>query len=159
MARNKNRGRNGNRTSMSFVMFQHRMLQHPAFCALSANACKVLLFLASQFKGSNNGDLAIAWKLAKDKGFRSNGALRLATKELTDAGFLIQTRRGGRNQCSLFALSWFPINECEGKLDVPATTVAPNDWLWNAKKSEPYTVQCEPVAVQSGENGPENLSH
>ena len=112
---------NGKKAVASFVMFQHRLLQDPGFLKLSPNACKALLFLASQFKGNNNGDLTIAWKIAKDKGFTSNGALRLATRELVDAGFVVETRMGGRNRCSLFALAWFAIDECGGKPDVLPT--------------------------------------
>ena len=158
----------GRKDSGSFVKFPHRVLEHPAFMALGAHACKVILFLASQYNGSNNGDLTIAWKVAKAKGLTSNGALRLATKELMDGGFVIQTRQGGRNRCSLFALTWFPINECDGKLDVPATSVAPNDWLFKSGKiceppgvqsSEPPAVQCGPPGVQSSKNTTGNLQH
>ena len=156
----------GRRDSGSFVKFPHRLLEHPAFMALGAHACKALLFLASQYKGSNNGDLTIAWKVAKAKGLTANGALRLATKELIDSGFVIQTRQGGRNRCSLFALTWLPINNCGGKLDVPATSVASNDWLFNCGKnrepprvesSELPAVQSEPPGVQSSKNSTGNL--
>jgi hypothetical protein len=112
----------------SFIKFQHRMLRHPAFMSVSAHACKALRFLASQYTRSNNGDLTIAWKVAKAQGLTANGPLRIATKELVQKGFVIQTRQGGRNRCSLFALAWFPIDECGGKLDVPATRVAPSTW-------------------------------
>jgi hypothetical protein len=157
----KARGRKGNgkTTSHSFVMFQHRILQDPSFMALSAHACKALLFLASQYGGSNNGDLTIAWKVAKAKGMSANGALQRATRELVEAGFVITTRQGGRNRCSLFALSWFPINECDGKLDVPATNIAPNTWLFKNRMSEPPRVQCGLPAVQSGQKRPGKLPH
>jgi hypothetical protein len=149
ISRAKRRKGNGKAISHSFVMFQHRMLEHPAFLSLSGRACKALLFLAKQYTGYNNGDLCIAWKVAKGLGLKSNGNLRLATKELCDAGFVVQTRQGGRNQCSLFALAWFPIDECDGKLDVPSTSVAPNEWLFKNRNSEPPGVQCEPPGVQS----------
>ena len=35
----------------------------------------------------------------------------------------------------LFALAWFPIDECGRKLDIPASNVAPNDWLWKEKST------------------------
>lgn len=140
---------NGKATTHSFVMFQRRILEHPRFMALSANACKALLYLASQFTGSNNGDLGIAWVIAKNKGWTSNGTLRLAAKELVEAGFVVQTRQGGRNRCSLFALAWFPINECDGKLDISSTATAPNPWLFSRNLSEPDTVQLAPSMVQS----------
>jgi hypothetical protein len=148
------------RSTATFVRFEHRMLEHPRFMALSARACKALLFLASQYNGSNNGDLTIAWKVAKAKGLTANGNLRVAVLELIEAGFVVQTRQGGRNRCSLFALSWFPINECNGKLDVPATVAAPNDWLFTrGNLSEPPAVQCAPPGVQSAKNSSTEIPH
>jgi len=136
------------------------MLQHPRFMALSGDACKALLYMASLYNGKNNGDFSIAWKLTKAKGFTSNGNLRRAVKELVDAGFVVQTCQGGRNRPSLFALSWFPINDCNGKLDVPATVAPPNDWLFDrGKLSEPVPVQCVPVPVQSAEIQSSESSH
>jgi hypothetical protein len=151
----------------SFVMLQHRMLKHPAFMRLSARACKALLFLCSQYTGSNNGDLTIAWKVAKRAGFTGNGNLRLATMELIEAGVVIQSRQGGRNRCSLFALAWQPIDHCgDGKLDILPTSVAPNDWLFKTateprrvQLSEPRAVQLEPPGVQSAGKVTGNLQH
>jgi hypothetical protein len=141
---------NGRRNGVaSFVRFEHRLLDHPAFHALSPIAIKALLFIAGQYRGSNNGDLTIAWKIAKAKGLRSNDTLRRGTLELIAAGFVVQSRQGGRNRCSLFALAWFPIDPCDGKLDIPATRTAPINWHRLGNLSEPNTVQCEPNTVQS----------
>lgn len=149
----------------SFVMFQTRILQDPTFLALSPRASKALLYLASQFNGYNNGDLSIAWKIAKDKGWTSNASLRLGTRELIEAGFVVETRIGGRNRCSLFALAWFPIDECGGKLDLPPTKVAPNDWLWKkpqyastVKFTNHQQFNAEPQVVQSASTKPEDIS-
>lgn len=139
-------------------MFQHRMLRHPLFMTLSPNACKVLLFLAAQYTGSNNGDLGIAWKIARLKGFTSNGTLKAAARELVAKGFLVQTRQGGRNRCSLFALAWFAIDHCDGKLDVPPSAVATNAWL-KINLSEPRVVQLEPRVVQSARTSTGKASH
>jgi hypothetical protein len=148
------------RSAASFVRFEHRMLQHPRFLGLSGRACKTLLFLASQYTGSNNGDLTIAWKVAKSQGLTANGNLRKAAQELIEAGFLVQTRQGGRNRCSLFALAWFPINDCNGKLDVSATAAPPNDWLFTrGNLSEPPGVQLAPPGVQSAQKSPTEMPH
>jgi hypothetical protein len=105
-------------------MFQHRMLQHPRFLALSGRACKALLYLASQYRGDNNGNLQIAPKLARKAGLKAGGNLHRAVKEAAKAGFVLQTRQGGRNRCSLYALTWFPIDECGGRHDLVATHVS-----------------------------------
>lgn len=148
MARNLRKAK-GRSQSHSFVMFPHHLLCHQKFYALSGNACKALLYLSSQFKGHNNGDLQIAWKIAKKKGWTSNGSLRGGVKELIEAGFVVTSRQGGRNCCSLYALTWFAIDDCGGKLDIPASNKAPNDWLLDDRMSEPAVVQSTPIADQS----------
>lgn len=146
--------------SRSFVMFPHQLLGSRRFHALSAHAVKALMFLASQFKGQNNGDLTIAWKVAKPKGIKSNAMLRSGVMELIDAGFVVQTRQGGRNRCSLFALAWFAIDDCDGKLDISATHAPPINWrALDGSLSEPPAVQLAPPAVQSGSISTETSVH
>jgi hypothetical protein len=139
----------GRAATRSFVMFPHQLIDSLRFHSLSAHAVKALLYLASQFKGRNNGDLSIAWKIAKAKGLKSNAMLRRGTMELVEAGLVIQTCQGGRNRCSLFALAWVPIDHCNGKIDVSATKVAPINWRGLDTLSEPSAVQLAPPAVQS----------
>jgi len=87
-----------------------------------------MLDLYGQYKGSNNGDFAMAWSMMKKRGWRSKDTLYRARDELIDNGFVIQTRQGGKHQCSLYAITWQPIDECNGKLDCPSTIVAPGYW-------------------------------
>ncbi len=95
MARKSKRSRPGRDSVRSFVMFPHQMLQSRRFHSLSAHAVKALMYLASQFRGKNNGDLSIAWKVAKPKGQTSNAMLRRGTMELVEAG-LDLPRFGGQ---------------------------------------------------------------
>lgn len=141
----------GKASNRRFVQFPNQLMDSRRFLALSAIAVKALMYLASQYNGHNNGDLGIAWKIAKAKGFTSNNSLRRGALELVEAGFVVQSRQGGRNRCSLFALAWFAIDDCNGKLDIPSTKVAPLDWkeIELGSLSEPNGVQCEPNGVQS----------
>jgi hypothetical protein len=92
----------------------------------------------AQYRGTNNGDLDVTATNAKRNGCPISPAMLLrGAVELETAGFIIKTRQGGRHRASLYALSWFAIDECGGKLDIPATTVAPN--LWRKKSSPPVT--------------------
>lgn len=158
MARNITRAK-GRAKTHTFVQFPHRLIGSPRFNALSAIAKESLLFLASQYNGHNNGDLTIAFKVAKAAGLRSNSSLRRGTLESVEAGFALQTRQGGRNRCSLFALTWFPIDDCNGKLDVSATRVAPIDWAKLGNLSELNRVQCGLNRVQSEENPATEIVH
>jgi hypothetical protein len=95
---------------------------------LSHKAAHLLDNLIAQFDGKNNGDLSAAPKIMKLFGWNSQGSIHSALVELLGYGFIEQTRQGGKNQCSLYAVTWHAIDECNGKLDVKATRVASSLW-------------------------------
>ncbi|QZA78649.1 hypothetical protein K4H28_04365 [Deefgea tanakiae] len=100
------------------------------FAALSPYAVKLIFDLASQWHPNRNGYLSAAWTLMQPRGWRSKATLAKALKELEDKGWLIRTRHGGRNQCSLFAFSFYKIDDHQkGKpLDVRPTKVPLSYW-------------------------------
>lgn len=53
----------GNRIGEGFVALPYSVLNSPLFVALSPYAVKLLIDVAAQYRGDNNGDLSIAWKL------------------------------------------------------------------------------------------------
>ena len=113
----------------SFLRLIHPLLDHPNFDALSGRAAKLLLAIASQYRGTNNGDLCATFSVLKRKGWTSNDQLRKGLDELLERGFLIKTRQGRRpNVASLYAITWESIDECGGKLEVKSTKTAPNNW-------------------------------
>lgn len=118
----------GRVTSGTFLLLPHDLLDSKNFLALRGNAVKLLLDVARQFNGTNNGDLCIAWSYMNQRGWRSKTTLYAALDQLLDYGLLMVTRHGGLNIPSLFALTWKPINLCQGKLEVPASSVAPGTW-------------------------------
>lgn len=95
----------------AFVGIVRSVFDAPVFAELSPYAVKLMLDLAGQFKGDNNGDLTAAWSLLKHKGWRSKVTLWRAKSELIEAGFLYVTRKGRLpNTCELLALTWFPLD-------------------------------------------------
>ena len=97
----------GNRVGEGFLALPYSVLNSPLFLTLTPHAVKLLLDVAAQYRGDNNGDLALAWKLMQPRGWRSEATLHKAKRELLDAGFFYETRKGRRpNVCSLFALTW-----------------------------------------------------
>ena len=126
----------GRRTGKSCVQMPHDLINHVVFTSLSPRAVKLLMDVCSQYKGSNNGDLCAPMSLMKARGWSSNDQLFKAKDELVEKNLLQVSRQGGLNKCALFALTWFPINECSGKLDVAETKVARNEWRqWSAPDS------------------------
>ena len=101
---------------------------------LSHKAAHLLDNLVAQYNGKNNGDLSAAPKIMALFGWSSHGSVDDAIVELITQGFIEQTRQGGRNQCSLYAITWQPIDECGGKLDIKPTIVASN--LWKPENAE-----------------------
>lgn len=132
-----------------FVMFYHRLVDCPNYAHLSTKAVKLLLEVARQYNGKNNGDLSITLKLMKKYGWNSNDQLGKATKELVHYGFIELSRQGGRNQCNLFALTWQPIDECDGKHELSATAVAKNSWKEDQSELPSFKKSLYRPAVQA----------
>lgn len=133
MARSeKRRARQKGRTNGGFIILPHSVLRSVEFGRLSPKAVKLLIELAGLYNGQNNGDLSCAYSVLKDRGWRSAGTLALAIQELRDTRFLIVTRHGGKHRCSLYAITWWPVDECRGKLEVSPENVASNVWKNNS---------------------------
>lgn len=111
-----------------FLALPHAVLKSPNYRALSAHAKALLTDLGAQFRGKNNGDLGCAWTVMQPLGWKSRDTLSRAFAELLHYGLIEKTRQGGLNQCNLFALTWCAIDECKGKLDVPATRTPSGAW-------------------------------
>lgn len=109
-----------------YISILHSVLEHPDYQALTGAAVKVLNYMLIQYNGSNNGDLSIAMGTMRKYGFRSSDTLDSAKKQLLQRGLIIETRAGRFTNpggvCALYAITWQPIDECGGKLDVPATS-------------------------------------
>jgi hypothetical protein len=126
------RGRvKGRKGSGSFTQLPHHIFRSapgrpsPA-AALSTSAKCLLVDLCHQYNGKNNGDIAAAPKTLEPYGWRSRGTVDDALVELVALGFLQQTRQGGRNRCSLYAITWQGIDE--GPHDAPPNPVPSNLW-------------------------------
>lgn len=78
---------------------------------------------------SNNGNLQAGQTEAASAEIGvSSRAVKAAIKELKDTGFITVSRQGGKNRCSLYALTFFAVDDCGGILDIPATHTFTDDW-------------------------------
>ena len=108
MAGNKYKG---SKYTEGFTGIVHSVFESPAFTALSPHACKLLLELAGQYRGNNNGNLTVAWSVVSKRGWRSRSTLWRCKAELIEAGFVYVTRKGHRpSTCELLALTWFALD-------------------------------------------------
>lgn len=116
-----------------FLPVRLDVLQSSALAKLSPYACKLLFDLASQWRLGRNGDASAAFeKVLRPRGWRSKATLQKALYELLDSGLIVKTRQGSLHQCSLFGFAWLAIDECDGKLEISATSKPLNTWLNNA---------------------------
>jgi len=118
-----------NRSSIkAFAGIPKECMKHENYCLLSPNAKVLLVEFCYQYNGYNNGDLSAAFSVLQKRGWRSKGTVSRALKELRKAGWIILTRQGGKNQCSLYAITFKAIDECSGKHELKPTNIAPGDW-------------------------------
>ena len=124
LGKSKNR-----RESGTFIVLPHALIDHPDFASLTPTALKVLLWLARRYNGHNNGDLSVTASQIKTFGVGSTASLSKALKELQAKSWIVRTRAGffqrQNHRCSLYALTWKPIDECPGKDLEHAPTNAP----------------------------------
>ena len=114
--------------SGGFARLPHKVLRHKKFINLSHRAKSLLLDFLSEFNGWNNGDFSAAWSVMEKRGWSGKSQLALAQAELEETGFVIRTRQGGLHKCNLFGVTFYAIDDCDGKLDIPETKVPPGDW-------------------------------
>ncbi|MDR0770143.1 MAG: hypothetical protein LBE75_02950 [Burkholderiales bacterium] len=117
-----------------FVPFPYAVLRSNEFARLTPYETKLLLDLLAQYNGKNNGDLSAPFeKGMRERGWKSKSTLYKAINGLKSKGFIIVTRQGGLHQCSLYATTFFSIDECGGKLEVKPTASPPGGWLLQAR--------------------------
>lgn len=101
-------------------------LRSRACAQLSPHAAKLLLDLLGMLgpNATRNGDLSLAPAIMRVRGWSGRTSLDAATKELVEAKLLIQTRPGGRKDCSLWAVTVYPL-DC----DLKKIVIHPGDYL------------------------------
>ena len=77
-----------------FVPMPFSVLNSTAYLSAGAHARMLLMDLAAQYRGDNNGDLCAAWSFMRPRGWRSEATLHKAKRELLDLGLIVETRKG-----------------------------------------------------------------
>lgn len=140
------------RSTATFVGIPHYVFNSPEFGDLDGWSLKLLIELAGKYNGNNNGNLSCAWSDLKARGWRSTGTLWKALRRLRNGGWAVTTRHGSRNRCALYAVTWWPIDECPGKgLEVKATKTASNTWQKNKNVARNAESSCPLYEVQERE--------
>ena len=107
---------------------------HPDYCNLKPpSAYKLLMDLACQYNGRNNGDLSAAYSVLKERGWKSQDTITVAVEALIAAGLIVRSRTGRfcnpGSRCHLYALTWLAVDECPGKdLEIAPTRTPLRDF-------------------------------
>lgn len=103
--------RSANRDGSQFVALPHVVLDSLSYQCLSFSARSLLVDLARQFSGSNNGKLVLCDKALKPRGWKSSATIHKAKRELLQSSLIYQTRQGYKpNKASWFAVTWLSLD-------------------------------------------------
>jgi hypothetical protein len=113
-----------------FAMLPDQVFTSEACRTLPHSALRVLLALCAQYRGRNNGDLALTWATCRPYGINSKWQLADALAMLLERGLIQKTRQGGKKPLGpcLYSLTWLPIDECGGKLEVSMSMTPSHAW-------------------------------
>ena len=128
----------GRKESGRFVGLPFCVLKCDDYIGLSYKSKVLLIDLALQYNGKNNGDLTAAFAILKKRGWVREATIFTAVQELMVANLIIRTREGQfqnpHSRCALYALAWQPIDECLGKdLEIGPTVTSPRKFSLEKK--------------------------
>ena len=98
-----------------FLSIDRYVIECDAFKSLRSSSVKLLILMACDYKGNNNGDLSASYSKYKDY-FGSNQTLFNARDELEKKGFIAVNSYGGMSYGgyklpTLYALTWLPVDD------------------------------------------------
>jgi hypothetical protein len=109
------RGHDRSRDPGAFVALPCAVLDSYAYLNLSHPAKSLLLEIARQYVGDNNGRLLASRAYLKKRGWNSADTISRALKELIEAKLVYQTVQGHRpNKASWFAVTWRVLDRLSG---------------------------------------------
>lgn len=113
----------------AYLGLPHSMTKSDQWAALTNAEVRLLIDIGSQYKGHNNGDLCASFSVMKERGWRSKTTLTKALKGLIRKGYLELSRQGHLpNLANLYALTWQPVDPCNGKHELPPSDKPSHAW-------------------------------
>lgn len=103
------------RDGVRFVALPHVVIDSAGYRQAGHVARSLLVDLARQYTGSNNGCLVACDKYLRPLGWKSPDVVTWALRELEASGLLVKTRTGAKpNKAAWFALSWYALDQKTG---------------------------------------------
>lgn len=103
------------RDAGGFAPIPWMVLDSPAYLGLSHPARSLLIEVARQFHGDDNGRMVVTLAYLKPRGWTSYDTIQRAKQELIEAGLIYETAKGRRpNKASWYALTWLSLDKLDG---------------------------------------------
>lgn len=119
-----------------FLALPHGVLDARNFIALSAPATRLLLDIARQYCGTNNGQLLCTLSALKKRGWSSNDTLIRARRDLEAMGFIQQTRLPFMpRRAAWYGITWRPLDY------LPEMDIKPSEFVANAYMLTPEEIK------------------
>lgn len=107
------------RDGSRFLALPYVVMDSEVFRNLSGPALRLLLDIARQYDGDNNGRLVACSKYLRTRGWSSEGTASRARKELEESRLIVETRKGMRpNRATWYALTWLSF-DWSAEMDLP----------------------------------------
>lgn len=98
-----------------FIGLPVSVLESAAYLGLSANARSLLLEVAMQFHGDDNGRMLLSREYLSKRGWNSNSMITKGKRELLEAELIFETVKGHRpNKASWYAVTWRRLDKLPG---------------------------------------------
>lgn len=121
--------RNSNRIAGQFIALPYNVIESPGFSNLEHASIRLLILMATQYTGRNNGKLVACRKFTDKFGMKSNNTLSRAVADLQRNGLLFCTRKGARpNKASWYMLTWRPL-DLTNDMDIKQSNVPIKPYL------------------------------
>ncbi|MFC0128668.1 hypothetical protein [Ralstonia solanacearum] len=110
-----NKRRDSSRDAGGFVAIPWAVLDSAAYQELSHPAKALLMEIARQYRGYNNGRMIAALSYLKPRGWTSYDTINRAKRELLANGLIYETVKGCRpNKASWYACTWWGLDRLDG---------------------------------------------
>ncbi len=117
---NAEKRRDKKRVDGRFLAIPHHVLRSTAYRHLSHPARALLIDIALQYMGDNNGRLRTSLTVLGPLGWRSADVVNRAKKQLLEAELIYETVMGYRpNKASWYAVTWMDL-DVDGRFDAGA---------------------------------------
>ena len=154
MARSKWKAGRDKRDGGQFIALPLVVLDSPGYRLASYPARAMLVDIAMQYSGGNNGKLTACAKYLHPKGWNSNATIHRAVRDLIDCRLLIETRKGARpNKAAWFALSWLALDQTSG-IEIDPTLYRTGGYMRPDKLDANGAVHAPPSGVGVGSIAP-----